>query len=295
MNIVSNKCSDYALVTGGSEGIGKCVADELAGRGYNIILVALPNDELEKTKAELNERHPVDVRTVGVDLTKAESAEEVYYWCKLNELKVTILVNNAGFGYSGKFDEYDLDFLDSLMKLNMVAMVNLTRLFVADMKHYPESYIMNVGSIASYYDSPFKAVYAASKKFVFSFSRAIRVEYADTGVSVSVLTPAGVMTNENVKCAAEALGWVARIISYTPEEVAEKAVRGMFRKKAVIIPGAFNKFYIGLRRILPYRLQLKLISGHFKKKNVPKYANADGDTMDDGPEVDRRRPTALSK
>lgn len=268
---MSNRRTDYALITGGSLGIGKCIARQLAGNGYNIVLVALPDEDLEKTKLELSSSFDVDVRSVGIDLTKNESAEEVYYWCNLNQLEVSILINNAGFGYSGRFDDYDLEFLDSLMKLNMVAMVNLTRLFVTDMKKLPACYILNVGSIASYYDSPFKAVYAASKKFVFSFSRAIRQEYLGTSISVSVLTPAGVMTNDDVKCAAEALGWSAKLISYTPEEVAEKAVKGMFNGRARIVPGIFNNIYIAMRRILPYRLQLMLISRHFKKKNVPIY------------------------
>jgi len=107
---------------------------------------------------------------------------------------------------------------------------------------------------------------------VYSFSRAIRAEFIDKGVSVTVITPAGVMTNENVKMAANAIGWTAKLISYSPEEVAKKAIDGMFNKKAVVIPGFFNKIYIGLRKILPNSLTIFMISRQFRKKVVPKYS-----------------------
>lgn len=273
--MMTERRKDYALVTGGSLGIGKCIAIELATKGYNLLLVALPDNDLQRATDDLRQQFDVDVQCMGIDLSQNESATEVHSWCERNQLEVSILVNNAGFGYSGKFDAYDIGFLDTLMKVNMVAMVNLTRLFISNMLKLSEAYILNVGSIASYYDSPYKAVYAASKRFVFSFSRAIRQEYLGTSVSVSVLTPAGVMTNENVKSAAEALGWSAKLISYTPEEVAKKGVKGMLDRKARIVPGVFNKIYVGLRRVLPYRLQLVMISKHFLHKEVPIYLGED--------------------
>ncbi len=249
------------------------MAIELAERGYNLLLVALHDESLAATHKELVDRYHVnvEVRELGVDLTDTNAAKTIYDFCKKENINVQILINNAGFGYAGRFDTYSVDFFDKLMNLNNVAMVKLTRYFIDDLKKLGEAYVLNVGSIASYYDTPYKAVYAASKKFVYSFSRAIRAEFLPLGVSVSVMTPAGVMTNENVKSAADALGWKAKIISYTPEEVAKKAINGLFARKAVIIPGAFNKVYISLRKIIPNSFSIKMIASQFEKKEVPVY------------------------
>ncbi|MGB0430481.1 MAG: SDR family NAD(P)-dependent oxidoreductase [Bacteroidia bacterium] len=270
---MSNIKETYALITGGSSGIGRCMAIELAERGYNLLLVALHDETLAQTHKELVDRYQVDVdvRELGVDLTDPNAAKTIYDFCKNENINVQILINNAGFGYAGRLDTYSVDFFDKLMNLNNVAMVKLSRYFIDELKKHDEAFILNVGSIASYYDTPYKSVYAASKKFVYSFSRGIRAEFRNTGVSVTVLTPAGVMTNENVKSAADALGWKAKIISYTPEEVAAKAVKGMLNKKAVIIPGFFNKVYISIRKILPNSLTIKIIASQFEKKEVPVY------------------------
>lgn len=273
---MSNKKGTYALITGGSSGIGRCMAIELAERGYNLLLVALHDETLTETHKELVDRYQVDVdvRELGVDLTDPNAAKTIYDFCMKENINVQILINNAGFGYAGRLDTYSVDFFDKLMNLNNVAMVKLTRYFIDELKKHDEAFILNVGSIASYYDTPYKSVYAASKKFVYSFSRGIRAEFRNTGVSVTVLTPAGVMTNENVKSAAEALGWKAKIISYTPEEVAAKAIKGMLGKKGVIIPGVFNKIYISIRKILPNSLTIHILASQFEKKEVPVY-NAD--------------------
>ena len=257
------------------------MAIELAEKGYNLVLVALHDETLRATYKELKERYhvEVDVKIFGVDLTEETAAAEIYEWCKANDINVQILINNAGFGYAGRFDDYSVEFLDKLMHLNVIAVVNLTRMFIDDLKTHDEAYVLNIGSIASYYDTPYKAVYAASKRFVYSFSRAIRAEFKPLGISVSVMTPAGVMTNENVKNAADALGWTAKLISYTPEQVAEIGIRKMFAKKAVVIPGFFNKIYIGLRKILPASFTIWMISRQFEKKEVPTY---DDDNLEIG-------------
>jgi len=125
----------YALITGGSQGIGKSMAIELADRGYNLLLVALHNETLRATHEELVERYHVnvEVRELGIDLTNDSAAQTIYEYCKRNDIKVQILINNAGFGYAGCFDSYSVEFLDKLMRLNMVAMVNLTRVFIEEL------------------------------------------------------------------------------------------------------------------------------------------------------------------
>ncbi|MBI3142448.1 MAG: SDR family NAD(P)-dependent oxidoreductase [Bacteroidetes bacterium] len=261
----------YALITGGSHGIGLQMAHELAKRGYHLLLVALHTDGLLALPETFEQKYQVEVRVLGLDLTDEHAVDQVYEWYQQMGVRLNILINNAGFGYLGRFDSYSISFFNKLMKLNVIAMVNLTRRFIEDLKGQDKAYVMNVGSIASYYDAPYKSVYAASKKFVYSFSRSLRVELLPFNISVSVLTPAGVLTNENTIKASKELSWAARLVTYTPQEVAAKAIDNMLRERAVIIPGAFNKFYIAMRKVLPYGLVMHMMSRQFSKKNLSIY------------------------
>lgn len=261
----------YALITGGSHGIGLHMAHELAKRGYHLLLVALHTEGLFELPDKFQLEYQVDVEVLGLDLTEDNAIEKVYAWYQQLDVRLNILINNAGFGYLGRFDSYPLTFYNKLMKLNILAVVDLTRKFIDDLKGQDKAYVMNVGSIASYYDAPYKSVYAASKKFVYSFSRALRVELKPLNISVSVLTPAGVLTNDNTIKASRELSWVAKLVTYTPQEVAATAIDNMLKERAVIIPGGFNKFYIGMRKVLPYSLVMHMMSRQFSKKNLTTY------------------------
>ena len=134
------------------------------------------------------------------------------------------------------------------------------------MKSLPKAYILNVGSMASFYDIPYKGIYAASKRFVYSFSRSLREELKDSNVSITVLCPAAVLTNPDVLARNEQMGWASKLTQATPEVVAKFTIDKLLRGKAVAIPGVVPRFYKKLGSIMPYNLKLRILGNQFIKQ-----------------------------
>src|SRR5580693_2739694 len=121
---------EYALITGASKGIGKAIAHELAARGFNLLLVARSEELLQETAARITTLYPVKADWLALDLSTAESPQNVYDWCRAKGYTVSVLVNNAGYGLSGPFEKYDAGQHLNMMQLNMSTLVSLTRLFL---------------------------------------------------------------------------------------------------------------------------------------------------------------------
>jgi len=137
------------------------------------------------------------------------------------------------------------------VQLNIQPLISLSHLFIPGMKKHPKAYILNVGSIASFYPVPYKSIYAASKSFVYSFSMALKEELKSTSIKVSVLCPGPVTTNEEVIARIKAQGRLGKLIKMTPDEVAKIAVRGLLNGKIIIIPGLLNRFSLFVMKSLP--------------------------------------------
>src|SRR5690606_24502988 len=128
-----------------------------------------------------------------------------------------------------------------------------------------KAHLMNVGSMASFFALPYKTSYSASKTSVLDFSRSLRDEVKEEGINVSCLCPAPVNTNEKVMQRINGAGWRARFFTVTPEILAKKAVKGMFRKKPVIVPALGNKFLWLVSRLVPHRIVLRFSGTMFKR------------------------------
>ncbi len=257
----------YTLITGASNGIGKALAENCAARGYNALLVALPEPKLEEVTNELRTQYPnQDFQFLGSDLMQKEAPQEIYNWCQENGYVINALMNNAGLGNSGAFDSKPANFYYGQMQLNMVNLVMLTHLFLKDLKSLPKGYILNVASMAAFYDIPYKGIYSASKRFVYSFSRSLRKELEDTNVSVTVLCPAAVLTNPDVLARNEQMGFFSKLTQATPEEVAEYTISRMLRGKAVAIPKAVPRFYKALGKMIPYNMKIRILAKQFVKQ-----------------------------
>jgi len=258
----------YVLITGSSQGIGKGYALEFAERGYNLLLVALPGPKLEGTAREIKEKFDVKVDTLAIDLAEQKAPEQVYNWSKENDYIVDILVNNAGVAGTTVFDESPLEYSDMRIQVNIRALVLLCRLFIPDLKKLPKAYILNTGSLSAYYSIPYKSVYSASKAFVLTFSKAIRDELYDTSVSVSVVNPNGVFTNDGTYGRINAHGAKGRLTAVSAEELAKITIPAMFEGKAVIIPKFVNRFLLFLQKIIPSRLEQRILRKEFMKEVV---------------------------
>jgi short-subunit dehydrogenase len=255
----------YALITGASGGIGLSLARDLAKRNFHLLLVARSDKKLRELSSSLSAEFRIQAHYLSLDLSLTESASILYEWVLANNWEVSILVNNAGYGLWESIEHSKLTELQNMMQLNMISLVNLCRLFIPILKKQPSSYILNVASTASYQAVPYLATYAATKSFVVLFSRGLRLELQNSAISVSCLSPGTTSTGFIDRAGMDALKEKAEKLSMDPELVAQIAIKGMFNKKAEIIPGFVNWISVKLIYLLPKKLIEKIALSLYKK------------------------------
>lgn len=260
------KLKPYALITGASSGLGMHLAKECALAGYPVILAALPQTGLEKVVAEIKTYPGAEAWCIEVDLTDEAGPQTVLEFCKLNGLNVGLLINNAGIGLESSFDTVPVSYCSKLMQLNMLAVLKMTCLFLPQLKLFPAAYILNVSSLASFTPIPFKGIYSASKVFINFFSRSLRTELKETGISVSVLCPGGIPTNEIARQRISSHGWYAKAGMIEPDRLAKIAFRQLLNGRQVIIPGRINRFSKVIMQIIPSGLQQAILYRTYLKQ-----------------------------
>jgi short-subunit dehydrogenase len=266
---MNKKKSDilFTLITGASAGIGKALAEECAKKNRNLILISLPGENLEKLSESLRDKYKIHVKFFEIDLTQDDAPHRVYRWTLGQGLSVNRLINNAGMGYRGSFEEYSPQFFDVMMRLNMISVVTLTRLFLPELKKHEFAEILNLGSMAAFLPIPYKAVYAATKAFIYSFSIALREELRGTGVNVFILCPGSVPTNNEVKNRIETDGWLSKISLLPPQKVAQIALSKMEDRVLVIVPGLVNRIYMLLGKLVPKSTRPRMMARVFRKNH----------------------------
>lgn len=255
--------NDFALITGASLGIGKAIALELSSRNINTLLVALDTPELEETKLLVDEKYDTKVDAFGVDLTDPSAAKQIYDWCDSNGYNVTILINNAGFGDSGYFENIPIEKYCKMIDLNNKAYISLTYQFLPNMKKNGAGYIMNTSSMEATIPLPYKAVYTGTKNFIYYFSLALSEEVRRSGIKVMVLCPGSVLTNEEGLKRIEVQGAKARLMVMMPEDVARIAVKNMFQGMLVSNPGKINWWVTKIIKLVPTRLKMRILEKIF--------------------------------
>lgn len=243
----------YALITGASKGIGKEIALQLAARNYDLLLVARSGDLLEKLKHEILLTHKIEVHCKAIDLTLPDADEQIFTWISGNNFKMEILINNAGYGLWGAFETLSLDEQLNMLQLNITFPLKIVYRLLPLLKKNTPSYILNVASLASYQAVPYLGVYAASKSFLLSFSRALRLELKDSGITVCCVSPGGVETSfmDRAKMNGKKIRNASAKFSDPPAFVAKYALDKMFRHQTEIIPGFVNKLAYTLTNFIP--------------------------------------------
>ncbi len=242
----------YALITGASKGIGKHIAVELAKRKYDLLLTARSEGLLKEACNELQSAYAITCHYLAVDLAAPGAAKQVADWCITGHYPLAVLVNNAGYGVSGKLEEHSLEAHTAMMTVNMEVPVSLCRYLLPVLQQQSKSYILNIASSAAYQSVPGLNVYAASKAFMLSFSRGLRQEYKKNNVVVSCICPGATDTNfVNQATLGEKARKMADKVNMKPGDVAATAVRGMFAGKAEMVPGLINKLGLFLTWLLP--------------------------------------------
>ena len=251
------------LVTGASGGIGKEFARQFAFRGYNLFLVARREEELKAIKEDFEEEYKVKVEYFPCDLAKDPKA--VYDYAQANDIEVSVLINNAGFGDYKTFANADLDKLMNMIDLNDKALVALSHYFIKDMKQMGYGHIINLGSVASFMPGPYMAVYYASKAFVMSFSLALREELKNDNVKVSVLCPGPVASDFWKRAEGDKSLVGSSLFTRTSTQAAVSGYSLFETGKAYKIDGAFNNLMIRAVRFMPLELAARAV-GLVQKK-----------------------------
>jgi uncharacterized protein len=256
----------FALITGASGGIGLCLAEELAKRKVNLLLVARSEDKLNAAATQLKSKYGIQAFTLAIDLTQVSAENKVMAWIDHHKWQVNILINNAGYGLWGKVEDLDTSTLSNMMQLNMNSMVNLCHGMIPILRKQTQSYILNVASTAAYQAVPTLSVYAATKAFVVLFSRGLRWELKGSGISVSCLSPGATSTGFIERAGMQSMKDRAEKFSMKAEEVAPIAIDGMFKRKAEIIPGFVNWISVKATYFLPKNFVERIAYGLYKVK-----------------------------
>jgi len=243
-----------ALITGASSGIGAELAREHAKKGGNLILVARRKELLETLKQELEQQYSVSVLAICKDLNQPDATHGLYEQTK--DLNVEILINNAGFGLLGAFDQAEIDKIESMIHVNVMALTTLTRLFLPDMLRRNSGKILNIASTASFMPGPLQAVYFATKAYVRSLSWALSEEVRNSSVTVTTLCPGPTRTEfeEKSKMSGTALFEKAK----SAQKVAQAGYNAMMKGKRNIVTDRGQHFLIKLLPFVPTKLSLSI-------------------------------------
>jgi uncharacterized protein len=250
----SNK---YALVTGGTNGIGYELARLLAQDGYNLILVARSETALQDRAKEL-EQFGITVIPVSKDLFEPNAAFELYHDIKARDIDVSILVNDAGQGQYGLFVDTDIRRQLEIIQLNISSLTALTYLFLKDMVSRNEGKILQLASIASDIPGPYEAVYHATKAYVLSFAEALVRELKDTNVTITALQPGVTDTDFFNKAGAQNSKLVEDEDKMAdPAKVAKDGYEALMSGKDKVVSGLKNKAMVAMSHVMPETLVTK--------------------------------------
>jgi short-subunit dehydrogenase len=240
-----------AIVTGSASGIGLEMAVILAQKGYNLYLVDVQQPGLEKIKQEIEQAYPVQVITHCIDLSLPQAAQEIWLQCEEKNLDIDVLINNAGFFFFSEVAQANVSRASAMIGLHIHTPSMLAIYFGRKMKEKKRGYILMVSSISAYKDFPGIGFYAASKSYIKSFCRSMRYEMRYYGVQVTTLCPGATATNlydPNIINVEKGKRWG---IMMDAKKVAQAGIRGMFKNKAVVIPGFVTKLMTWFSMLTP--------------------------------------------
>jgi short-subunit dehydrogenase len=226
----------WAMVAGGSQGLGAAFADQLARSGLNLLLIARKPGPLEETAASLRSRHGVQVRTASIDLAEAGFLDRVV--AAGAGLEIGLLVCDAAQAHTGLFLDADLDSALRILDTNCRAPLSLIYHFGGAMAGRGRGGIVVMSSLSAFWGSPYVAVYGATKAFLLNLSEALWRELGARGVDVTVCTAGPVLTPNYV--ASKPPGAGPSALEMTPEKVASVAL-GALGKKHLVVPGGLNR------------------------------------------------------
>jgi len=251
-----------AVLTGASRGIGRVLATKLAKSGCGLLLTALEEDELSPLSKELQPKFAVPVEAMACDLSDLESRKNLIN--RILNLKVPpdILINNAGLGYFGRFEDSDWKSIEKTIALNISAFTHLTYELLPSLKKRPQAKIVNISSGIARLPYPGLAVYGATKGFVSSFSESLTAELAGSSVSVLCFHPGFTMTSF-IRSAGMDLRKVPKIFLHSPDQVATQIIRAITKGKQSAYSDFLTRSSVWFGTPLPPRVKTSIFKNLF--------------------------------
>jgi short-subunit dehydrogenase len=246
--------SPWALVSGGSKGIGYAIATALAKRNYNLILIARNEEDLILAKNKLETNYAVQVEVLPFDLSGEDSAAKIGAWCFEGDIPLKMLCNVTGMGGSADYLSTSLTESVHMLRLNIEPAVSLIFHLLPLLKKNQPSYILNVSSMAGFAPVSIKNIYSAAKSAMIFFSYSLLYQLKNDHISVSCLCPGPVFTKHSIeKETIDKLGWFGKRLAVAPEKTGEIAIDKTLKKAMIIVPGFLAKTISVLLRTLPKR------------------------------------------
>jgi len=253
-----------ALVTGASAGIGAALAREAANDGHDVVLVARRREPMEALAAELKSSTGKEITVIPADLSRPGAAAALMKTVEQRGLAIDTLINNAGLGDTGRFDQENPERIFSMLQVNIIALTELTRLVLPQMVARKRGKVMLVASVAAFQPGPGMSVYYATKSYVLSFGRAIAHELRGTGVTITTLCP-GATTSEFAQVAnMQGSAIFEGPTVMTAAEVARQGYAALKAGRSQIITGLLNRIIAMSTRVTPMAILL-MIAGHINR------------------------------
>ena len=250
--------SETALITGAGSGIGRALAHEFAKHGHPLVLTSRVESELEEVAEHMKTAHGVEVHIIAADLEQPDAPQQIFEAVQHAGLTIDILVNNAGLGFRGKFWEIPAEDELAIIRVNIEAVMRLTRLFLPTMVLRNRGGILNTASVAGFEPGPLLAVYHASKAFVLSLTEALAVELEDTELKVTALCPGPTDTDFFPKADMVQTKAFQKAHVMAPQEVAEIGYQAFMRGDSTVVAGGSNKALVFARRFMSEGGQARL-------------------------------------
>ena len=253
------KFKETALITGAASGIGYELACIFAAKKYDLVLVDRNEFKLLEIAIDFKEKFHILVKTIVKDLSVPAAASEIFTELQQDGIKVSVLVNNAGFGTYGLFNETNLITELEMLQVNLVCLTHLTKLFLKDMVKQGKGKILNVSSAAAFQPGPLMAVYFATKSYVLSFSEAIANELENTGVNVTVLCPGATVSAFHERTGMSNSNLLKSKNMMDAKTVAQMGYDGLIRGQTIVVPGLVNKIFASIVGFFPRSWVIKVV------------------------------------
>ncbi len=255
-----------AVITGATSGIGAAYADRFAKEGYDLIITGRRKEKIEVFAEKIRKDCSVSVEVVLAELSSDEGVQELIE--RINGRQIETLVNNAGFGASSLYQNCDLEVMEQMAKVSVLAPMKLIRAVLPGMVDRRRGTIINVSSGSAFLIFPKKSVYSGVKAFLKSFTEGLHLDLMNTGVKVQVVCPGSTLTDFHGKMGIDISTKQnkAPLLWFTPEYVVDVSLRDLKKNKVICIPGVHSKILIRLLNLLPINLYYRTIYIFSNKK-----------------------------